>query len=266
VIKIRLYLDIAGGKADTPVMAAAAYLATESRWRSAERVWGHILDDAGADEFHATDFYSCKKKFSHLTKGSDEHKALGKRFLHAAQKYTKCGMAMGFDLRTYHHEMTEALRKTRLPYKLPKGRVMDPRAYAISYTLNRAARILLPRGTETAVIVESEAGIGAALDYMRWIKQKLREPWTDAFTSFTDLSKNERPLQMADLFAYHARYRIIDTLGDMTRPSREPMAVLAKSGMVYVHLSTADDFRTSAGNVFKFLREYPRYAVGDEDQ
>jgi hypothetical protein len=57
VIKIRFYLDIAGGKKDAPTLAACGYLATEERWREAGKVWGRILESAKADEFHATDFY-----------------------------------------------------------------------------------------------------------------------------------------------------------------------------------------------------------------
>jgi hypothetical protein len=262
VVAIRYYLDIAGGKPDNPVLTAAGYLATESEWRKLERTWGEILHDAGdVEHFHATEFYACKGLFSHLKWGSPRHRDLDKRFLNCGRRFTKFGFGIGFDTRTYYATMSEALART----KFPSGgkRVMDPRVYALSYALNRAAQRVLPPGTQTAVIFEHEKGIGAAIDYCTWLKEKRREGWTGAYTSFTHGGKDQRPLQAADLLAFHARARILDVLEDSASKPRERFAHLTKKNNVHLDVSLEADFRQTSVNVINFLLEHPEYAVAD---
>ena len=257
MISIRFYLDISGGKKDTPTLTAAGYLATEPDWKRFERSWANVLRASGADEFHATDFYACHKKFKHLTKGNPKHVRLEKRFLHTARKYTRFGFGLGFDVRTYETTMTESLAKLKMPY----GSGLDPRVYALSYALNRAAQKVLPRGTVTAAVFEHEAGIGAAIDYMYYLKNKRHEGWTEAYSSFTHASKSERPLQAADLLAYHACFRIRDVIRDPVAEPRAPMKVLLTRGNIHLDASMEPDFRQTAGTVMEFLKAHPEYAV-----
>jgi hypothetical protein len=261
VVNIRFYLDSSGGKPDTPTITAAGYLATEAAWKRFEAAWGRVLSAAGADEFHATDFYACRKKFKHLIKGTDKHARLEKRFLNAAMTHTRYGFGLGFDIRTYRATMTDALKKLKAP-KAPAG--LDPRVYAISYALSRAAQLVLPRGTQTAVIIEHEAGIGAVIDYMNYLKNKRHEGWTGAYTSFTHALKAERPLQAADLFAYHSCFRVRDTIKDKGAAVRPPMGVLCSRSNIQLYASGEDDFLATVKTVTRFLEEHPEYAMPAE--
>jgi hypothetical protein len=63
---VRFYVDVSGHELDQRAVTAAGYLCSDAQYAAFSRKWNAVLDLAGADAFHATDFFACQEKFKHL--------------------------------------------------------------------------------------------------------------------------------------------------------------------------------------------------------
>jgi hypothetical protein len=265
---VTLCLDVSGKEHQHRAVTAAGYIASDAQWASFERAWRAILADAGAAEFHATDFFSGQRAFAHLDPRSAAHRTLAARFARACYDQLPNGFAYTIDVPAFHAWMTEVTRRMRTPTSR-----LRPSTWAISAVCNRIAQRCLPRtGPKATLSLEDGDGTGEALAWLRYLV-RLGEPWTAAYVAFEAIPKASMGAQAADYLAYESwreATRVLDEPGRGWDDTRETFKMLATGpamrppseggARVDLQYASADHFPEWERGFTKFLDENARYS------
>ena len=236
-------------------MVAAGYWATERRWADADAAWEETLAWAKVDEFHATDFFACRKAFADWKINSRRHIEAIRRFTDIVQRFDLIGFAYGVDLRAY----LKLVRPATVTG--PKWmRNISPRLFCVAGCLSLVSRMIsrfaafMPRHERVAVLFEDEQGIGDAIAYFEYCKKR-HEPWTKWLIGFDTADKGKRPIQMADLLAHEAWRRVTDHVRQTGRPQRKSLGAMLVGQHVAIEFATEESCKEMVATLRGFAAQ-----------
>jgi len=219
---LTLYLDDAGdadNKNET-VFAVGGCVATTRQWERFEEQWGAALRETRIPKetgFHATDFFA--RKIEPFKSWPDKkHRQIAKRFAGIAETHFAMGVGRGVDASAYN-------RIVRPEKILVRGfdtfGVQAKGLAALVFCARTCMEVVghwwpnRPKNEEIAVVIAQGVGVGAAIEYFRFLKENSPQyprlqSWTRGFSSFTMApSSSLLPLQAADLVAYESRLELV---------------------------------------------------------
>lgn len=266
----RYYVDVSGKESNRGERAitAAGYIASPEQWDQFEEVWTHVLAEAKADYFHATEFFACSGPFRWLKNDPAEHWRLTALFALAPYMVLPGGYSSSLDLDHFNPILTRALKSLRTPHeRIPAAMI------AVAEVCNQVAnKALPPKGPRAEMYIEEGDGVGEIVEWLRHLK-RIGEPWTGAFVSFDVVSGKKHSVQAADYLAHEtwheatlmmrnpnrtwddikrAQFKLLTTGPDMVPPEWG-------TAKVDVRYATQEHFERSAPQLAAFIVEHPEY-------
>ena len=202
---LKLYLDDAEDQDRLGVIAG--YIAHEDMWAEFTEEWQKALSQAGVSAFHATDFFGCYGEFSGWKSYSKKHKKFRRRFTALAEGLVTLGIAWGIQLDPFrrliasNQAILDHTPRRRYTYRMLCARL------CCEWISIRGPNYGRPLDEPIAVVLESGKGMGEAVEYLEWMKNR-NMPWMDCFVSFATARKDVLPLQAADLIANQSKRRL----------------------------------------------------------
>ncbi len=209
---LSLYLDDAGSSnsAGETVFVMGGCIATAQQWEKFEIQWDAACREAGIKAFHPTDFFARKvepfKSWPNKT-----HAEFARRFAAIAETHFATGVGRGVDAAAFNRVVSPEQFVVR-GFELFGVQVKGFPA------LMFCARTCMewighwwpgrPKNEGIAVVLDDGPGVGAAIEYFRFMK-KNDVPWSRPFRSFTTTEKaGLSPLQAACYVAYETRLEL----------------------------------------------------------
>jgi len=266
----RYYVDVSGKETTrgNRVITAAGYLGSEAQWQLFERHWRATLRLANLPYFHATDFFAGAGPFSHLGKGSANHKQIAALLALIAYTDLPRGFSSSLDLKHFRPLFTAACQRLRTPHsRIPSAMI------AVAEVCSQAAKSALPPGgTRAEMFLEDSDDAGEIVEWLRHLK-RIGEPWTGAFVGFGRLPGTELPFQAADYLAHETWHEAAALLANPDRGwkdiTRDQFKLLATGPLmerpelgfarVEVRYATEEHFRRSAPLLAAFIAAHPEY-------
>jgi hypothetical protein len=269
---VRFYVDVSGHELDQRAVTAAGYLCSDAQYAAFSRKWNAALDLAGADAFHATDFFACQEKFKHLVKGSPRHNELGRLFARTVFDQLPHGCVYSADCNRFDDVLGPVFAKLKTPHDR-----MPAAMFAVTTICNRAAQRWLsetgPNAARAVAFIEGGTGVGEIIDWLLHLK-RIGEPWTQAYREFVPIPKSEYGVQAADFLAYEMWCEAEALLRDPGRKwkdvTREAFKILATGPLMptpedatLVKIDTAisndEQMRRTAPLFVSFIAANPQY-------
>src|SRR6266481_5108811 len=140
---VRFYIDVAGSEHEHRAVTAAGYISSDAQWAEFRDAWKNVLDAAGADVFHANEFFPRSGRFRHLKPKAERlrHQALARAFAAVAYGCLPQGLAFTIDCDTFDDELGGVIDKMKTPHDR-----LTPSMLAVAAICNRAAQSYLPPG------------------------------------------------------------------------------------------------------------------------
>lgn len=264
VVMGMVYGDVSGDESD--ILTAGCYLGHEPQWLAAIAEWSKALDEAGVNEFHATDFYSAQRAFDddrwrkrladgRLIPGGPLHEQFAARFCAVASDARLIGFAFALEGKSFREILAPELQRTGRRYH-----GADPRTWTIMSSLSGVNDFLASTKYRDKgriqVVFEHEKGAGKFSDYFGESRER-DERWTYWFQSFTTAPKSFLPLQMADLLAHEAWRRVHHLLEQKPRPVRKSFERMLVGDNISVRWHGREKAEENAQQVRDLLTRYP---------
>lgn len=247
---LKFYGDCAGKNPDHVFRVAAGYLGTVDQWSAFESRWQPILDDAGVDYFHATDFFNVREEFEGWELNSPRHTEFAKRFC-AAVTPELLPVAHGLELEPFH----------RLVAPLMEGMPDSPhRRYTPTMhcymNLVRKLRFADPTSNESvAVFLEQEDGLGEFIDYFILHKER-GTIWTRQIATIVPVGKKCLPVQAADLLSHEAWRLAKEQRTPTGRPLRKSFLSLVEDSAAFMLWDTEEKMREDLPSIREYTQTW----------
>lgn len=265
--------DLSGDEKD--LLTAGCYLGKEEQWLNAIAAWSAALDEAGVEEFHATDFFNARGKFDDdrwrrevpgrgMVVGGDLHTSFAERFVTIPGNCGLIGFAYSLDVPAFNEILAPELAKAER-----KHRHGHPRTQAIMSCLATIRDFFIERTHYREkgliqVIFENEQGAGKFVEFFKESLER-NERWTYFFQSFTTAPKSFVPLQMADLLAHETWRRTKQIRDDPAAPLRKSFERMLGDGRISLRHHDRGHCVENAAIVRDRLTRYPNGLAPPED-
>lgn len=260
-----VYGDLSGD--ERGLLTAGCYLGREDEWLNAIAEWSNTLDDAGVNEFHATDFFSARGEFDDdrwrrevpgrgMVVGGELHTKYAERFASIPITSGLIGFAYSLDVPAFNELLAPELKRAQRKHS--EG---HPRTQAIMSCLASIGDFLYEQTSyrekgQIQVVFEHEQGAGRFVDFFVESLERT-ETWTYFFRSFATAPKALVPLQMADLLAHETWRRTKQFDADSSAPLRKSFERMLGDGKISLRKHDREHCLKNAALVRKLLDRYP---------
>lgn len=198
------YFDASGTHTGCPVVTVSGFVARADRWKKFQIKWADIIEKAGLEYFHMTDFEAWKKSPIYKDWSQEKRVSVLKRLINAIAEHVTFAASSSVIVPDY-----EAVRK-----QVKHLQEVSPFTFCVERNFLEIGRWAdkLNMNENIAYIFEAGDKFGNEMDALkRTIEKDEEKRHLFRFGSYITLSKKEaNPLQASDLLAFENQKEMLN--------------------------------------------------------